>query len=246
MYYSEDGFFHVISEPFVPLEEKEDIFLAVLHYIFSQKTIKKLLVEDWTFDLKRRIEAKLPALSLVARRGATFVWPVLQLSDFDEHLRGRKWKRMRYIKNIFFKKPQLSVKDASEVDKSCLKQLVQLWKSQKRSGERVYDYQYINAIERQFIGCDIKKVVLLDGKPVALTAGWRIANSGGYYSFLDIHNYNCQYAGEFANLIVLLELKQKQFSFIDFGGSDKRLFAYKMKFHPSNSYKTSSFYIARK
>lgn len=243
--YTNQKIAQIITGPIAPAKFQRELFLATAPILFKRWHIKKLLIEDCSIELRKEILKYLPSLRLRARSPAILLWPVLDLVKWSEKCEGKKWKGIRYARNLFLKNPDIKIKDAKLIKKDKLYALIKKWRTSKK-GERVYYRQYDRAVKKGFLGCDLQKAILIKERPIALTAGWRIPNSKGYYHFISIHDYDYEYLGEFANFVALSELKQREFSFIDFGGSEKGLLAFKMKFHPTGIYKTYSFYVAPK
>ena len=172
--------------------------------------------------------------------------PVINLEKFDADLSGGDFKGMRYAKNRFYKNHEIEIKDATEVSRDLLLNLLSVWSKHRTAQDTVWAPDYVKFIENKFSGCDIKRALFIDGTLRGLSAGWRIPNSEGYYIYLDIHDYSDEYLGEFVSLDHILEAKKMGFKSLDFGGSDKPLLNFKIKFHPEYIYKTYNFSITDK
>lgn len=255
LFHCKNGVCLTIPEPIAPQKEKLKIFLKTLECLFGPHTaptpnfgvgVKKIKIEDCTVDFRKEILKNLPASLRAIEYSASALWPVFDLKTFDEDLKGKKWKRFRYVRNLFLKTPQLKIVDPGKVGKALLKKLVLQWKGQRKIKERVDLQQYLKTIDNNFLGCDLKKIILINEKPAAIAAGWKIPNNSSFYIFMDIHDYNFPYLGEFSILNHFLEVKKRKYQYIDFGGSDDGSLAYKKKFFPTSIYKTYDFSIVRK
>ncbi len=240
----------VFSEIIAPKEKQLDYFSEFLDYVFSNGT-KKVLVEfeiDFRKALLKKIkeEKKYRACSL----RYSLIWPVFDMSKWDGHLmQGKEWKDMRYYWNKFFREHKVEFKTADQVDKNEMKSLVIEWKKQRTSGDRAYCEYYLNAIKNDFEGYDANRIIIVDGKVCAITAGFKVpgtlSDKNYYYSSIGIYNREFDRLGEIANMDDLIELKKKNYSFVDFGGGEKKLTEFKNKFKPTYHYKTHVFSIVK-
>lgn len=238
-------FINIIDEPLTPLGQKTFILTKTLNWLYSLSDIKKILIEDCSLETRKIIANNIKFPWKIQKPNILW-WPILDLVEFDENLSGQKWKRLRYVRNIFNKMKDISLVEAINFPKERLISLVHYWRQNRKVKERVYWHQYVQAIDDNFRGIDITKVVLRGQDPVAMIAGWKIPNSKGFYLFLNIHDYSIENIGEYANLNLLREVKNLGFDYINFGGADKKSLIFKLKFQPNKIYKTYSFYISKK
>jgi len=157
------------------------------------------------------------------------------MSDWDPKLKGSKYKKIRNIKNGFYKRHGVHVKNAKDVPKEKLHKVLDRWIKKRSFTESIDESYYQNIINSGFKGIKHAKVLYVDGEPAAINAGWKIPNSKNYYSAVGILDYSHEGLGEIANIDDLTRLKKEGYNFVDFGGSDKVLLRFKRKFKPSSS-----------
>ena len=97
-----------------------------------------------------------------------------------------------------------------------------------------------------FVWSDYAKAYFIDGKLRALTAGYRVPNSETFYPVININDYSIPTIGEFVAINDFSNIKKLGYKQFNFGGSDKRLLAFKKKFKPKKIYKTHFFSIIKK
>jgi hypothetical protein len=157
-------------------------------------------------------------------------------------MQGKDWKDIRYYWHKYFRDHKVEFKDAHEVDKTVLKELVLRWKKQ-RTGKRVTFYKYyLNAIENGFEGFSTR-IMIVDGNVAAITAGFKVPNKNYYYSAIGIYSRDIERTGEISNMDDLMQLKKKGYEYVDFGGGEEELTQFKKKFKPDSYYKTYIFSI---
>jgi hypothetical protein len=229
-------------------EERWKLLEKVLKYLLLRKRAKKVVLEvDERFC--REIIEHLSESKKLKALGTNYIlyWPVFHMELFDHTLKGKKWKKMRNIRNRFKKCHHIRIVDAKSVPKEKLELVVSQWMRKRRRRDSVSEEYYLNAIRTRFGGFDSAKVMYVDGEPCAITAGWEVANGEKhYYSAIGILNYAHQGLGEFANLMDLMLLKKKGYRVVDFGGSGFSLLNFKNKFRPHSMYKTYVFSVIRK
>ncbi|MFW9879930.1 MAG: phosphatidylglycerol lysyltransferase domain-containing protein, partial [Candidatus Thorarchaeota archaeon] len=173
-------------------------------------------------------------------------WPLYKMSKFDAQLKGKEWKKIRNIRNRFYRQHKAKVVDSKKVSKEELKKILYAWLKRRNAHDRVEKHYFVNLIENKLKGTEMAKTLIVDNKPCSITAGWRIPNSNNYYSHIGILDYSCEGLGEVTNTEDLKLLKRKNYDYVDFGGSDKVLLYFKKKFKPERIYKTYIFSIVRK
>ena len=230
-----------------PKEERFKILIKFLDYTLKRKKGKKLFVEV-NEDFRKEILKKLKNLKSYRACSSPFIlyWPLYNMSKFDAELGGKEWKKLRNIKNRFYKQHKVKIIDAEKIPKEELKKILDVWLKRRNAHDRVEKHYYVNLIENNLKGVDMAKILIVDGKPCSITAGWKIPNSNNYYSSIGILDYSYEGLGEVANIEDLKELKRKNYDYVDFGGSDKVLLYFKKKFKPEKIYKTYIFSIVRK
>jgi len=159
---------------------------------------------------------------------------------------GKGWKKLRNTKNSFYKEHKVEVLKHQDVDKEELKRIVAEWKERRGGDDFANSRQYLNIINNSFKGFDEVRILAVDGKPRAITGGWKVPNSEQYYSSLGLYDYSIERLGEIANLDDLTYLKSRGYKIVNFGGSGEELLEFKKKFRPASSYRTYIFSLMRK
>lgn len=230
-----------------PEEERFDILTGLLDHILKQNKVRKFCVEvDENF--RREILKKLKNSSMYRPCSSPFIlyWPLYNMSNFNSKLKGKEWKKLRNVRNRFYKQHKVKVVDANKIPKEELKRIVDSWMKRRNAHDRVERHYYTNLIDNNLKGLDTAKTLIVDGKPCSITAGWKIPNSNNYYSSIGTFNYSYEGLGEVTNIEDLKQLKKKGYEYADFGGSDKVLLYFKKKFRPEKIYKTYLFSIVKK
>jgi hypothetical protein len=242
-YYAKTSSYRIFSPILADASNRLNCLIKFLEYAFANN-VKKVEVEaesEFREEILKYIKSdkryKARAVNTI------FTWPVFKMNEWNGDLMQRKdWKDIRYYWNKYFREHKVEFKDASEIDKDILKGLVLKWKEQ-RTGKRVTFYKYyLNIIENGFKGFNTR-IMIVDGNVAAMTAGFKVPNKNYYYSAIGIYSRDIDRTGEVANMDDLIELKKKGYEFVDFGGGEKELTDFKMKFKPTYTYKTYMFNI---
>jgi len=242
---------NIFSEILAPEDERIGILVSFLDYAFTKHPLSSSLKKVWCeFGSKTRKELlkylKNNPYYKVNKICYTLEWPLFDLTVWNgEQMNGKEWKDMRYYWNKYFREHKVEFKTVNQVSKEELKQLVLDWKKQRTTGDRTFYQYYIHAIEHDFFGYDNHRIMVVDGRAVAITAGYNVFD-GYYYSSIGVYTRDIDRTGEISNMDDLMQLKQKNYKLVDFGGGEKSLTAFKSKFRPTNSYKTHMFSIVRK
>jgi len=229
-----------------PKDERLDLLLEVANYILKKQKAKKFVVEV-SEDLRKEILYKLKVRNSfrACKNTNILYWPMYNMDLWDPKLRGSKWKKLRNIRNRFYRKNEVSVKNSKDVPKEEINKILLSWLKRRNDNDRVDKSYYFNLIDNNFKGLDMTKTMYVNGKPCTITAGWKIPNSNNYYSSIGILDYSYPGLGEVANIDDLNRLKRKGYDYVDFGGSDKVLLSFKKKFRPEKIYRTYIFSIVR-
>ncbi len=240
-------YWNTISEVLAPEHKRLELILEFLNCAFKKNTIKHVEVEfddDFRAQLFEDTSFK---KNFRTKHGRTLWWPVFDMKKWDgDKLEGKIWKKMRNIKNRLYRNHKIEFKGAQDFPKSQLKRLIKDWAVGRVGNDKADPASYYNNIDNDFKGFDSVKVMTLDDKPCAISAGWKIVNSNDFYSCLGLLDYKHPGIGEISNLDDLISLKKKKFRFVDFGGSDLPLLEFKKKFHPHKIYKTHQFFIYKR
>lgn len=240
-----DKEWYMLSEVLAPEHQRLKFFFKFIDYALSNKKHRKVVVEV-TKDFRKQIidnidNSKYKICSL----NYSLDWPVFQMKKWDCKLKGKNFKKLRNIKNRFYRLYNIKTVDSKKIEKRKLKKIVDGWIKNRKAEDEVEQEEYYNMIDNGFKGFDVARTIIINKKPCTITAGWNIPNSKNYYSAIGIFNYQHPGIGELANIDDLITLKKKKYEFVDFGGSDKVLFNFKKKFGPHGSYKTYIFSIIR-
>ncbi len=229
-----------------PGDKRSDLLLETADYVLKKKKGKKFAVEV-SEGLRKEILGKLH-MNVLRACSCNYVlyWPLYNMDLWDYELKGSKWKKLRNIKNRFLRKNAVKVVDSIKVPKEELKEIVAKWLAKRQKNDKVDKDYYYKLIENNFKGTDMAKTLYVNGKPCTITAGWKIPNTKNYYSSIGILDYSYPDLGEIANIDDLDRLKKEGYEYVDFGGSEKMLLSFKMKFRPEKIYKTYIFSIVRR
>jgi hypothetical protein len=228
-----------------PENERLDLLLKVADHVLRKEKSKKFVVEV-SEGLRKQILDKFRIKNgFRACSADVLYWPMYNMNSWDRRLKGNKWKKLRNIKNRFYRNNKVKVVDSIEVPKQQLKEIVSDWLKKRNDTDRVEKSYYFNLIDNGFKGMDMAKTMNVNGKPCTITAGWKIPNTRNFYSSIGILDYSNPGLGEAANLEDLDRLKKEGYDYVDFGGSDKVLLSFKMKFRPEKIYKTYIFSVVR-
>ena len=174
-----------------PVQKRITILSQVIRKMLSQKSAKKVVVEvnegtrkgilGWVKESKRY-----RALS------TNFIlhWPIFDMALFDVNLPGRKWKKMRNIRNRFLRQHSVRMVESKNVPKAQLDGIVSTWLRKRKHSDTVEKEYYHNIIANGFRGFRFAKTLYVDGEPCTITAGWDVPNGKKhYYSAIGILNY---------------------------------------------------------
>jgi len=230
-----------------PAEESVDLLLEFCRYCLEEKSGRKLIMEidDKIFKgLKGRIRNmslnfKILNVNLVR------YWPIIDLKLWNQDLKGKRWRKLRKMKNKFFKNNEINIIPSAELPKTALKKVVFDWKENRKGRDRIDEFLYTNFIENDFSGIDYAMSICVGNVPYSISAGWKIPNTNSFYLSIMLHNYKIKGLGEAMYLESLNDLKNMRFDSVDLGGSDMDLLLFKQKFHPSHNYKTFEFSVKK-
>lgn len=230
-----------------PAEENVDLLLQFSCYCLEEKASKKVTMEidDSIFKILKH-EIKNRALNFrILNVNMVRYWPIINLSTWNHELNGKKWRKLRKMKNKFFKNNNINTIPCAELPKDALKKTVFDWKQNRKGRDRVDYFLYTNIIDSDFSGIDYAMSLCIGNEPYSISAGWRIPNTNSFYLSTMLHNYKISGLGEVMYLESLNHLKEMGLDSVDLGGSDNDLILFKEKFKPSYIYKTYEFSLVR-
>lgn len=229
-----------------PPKERYQLFYKMMDYAFDKYKIDKVCVEvnkDFRKEIKKKI--KNDNKYYACKYYEILYWPMYNLKKFDPKLAGKKYKKLRNIRNRFYDAHKVKILNSKKLSKKRLLNILDSWLSKRNANDRVDKYYYENMINENFKGIDHARTIVVDGIPSSITAGWKVPNTNNYYSHIGILDYSVKGLGEVANIHDLQLLKKKGYDHADFGGSDKVLLYFKKKFKPESIYKTYIFSIMK-
>lgn len=248
IHYAKENVWYFETEPLAPKEHRLDIIKQCMEFVFSIPETKKIFIETSPEIRRALIKFSKEAGKYSVRPPRwSYYCPVYDLKAWDPELKGGDWKKLRNIINAFKKDKNVEVVDARTVDKEKLKQVIRDWeKNRVRKHDEIENLHHYNSVDDGFKNYLIARAVLVNGEPCSITAGWPVPNSKMYYSSLGITNFKHEGLGEFCNVDDLSAIKAAGFEFAHFGGSDKRLLQFKLKFKPCKIVKEYLYYVVRK
>ena len=242
------GIWEFIGEVLAPEEKRLRLFWDFLDFVLLNKKDKKaftFIPERFYNEINDRI--KTSGGYKIVNDPIIYTTPVFNLKKWDEGLKGSEWKKLRNIRNQFFKLHDAEIIPCKELEKEKLLEVANQWRKNRPKAEmNYYTDMYLNFVKNGFEGCDIARSVVVDGNPCTITAGWSIPNTKNYYSAIGLYNYSYPGLGEIANIDDLTQIKEKKIEFADFGDSTESLLQFKRKFRPESFYRTYWFHIKRK
>lgn len=242
--YQKDQIWRLLSDPICPEDEKVAIITEALDFIFKKQKAKKVIMEDITKDVRKKIASIAKEKKLIVRKpSCKLFWPVVDLKNFSEDLPGKPWKWLRKARNTFFKENKVVFKNINEVSKQDLKDLMVRWKKNRKDNDQVHFVQYTNFIDNHFEGFDLVRIMEVNGNICSISGGWKIPNTKSYYSYFGIHDYSVRDLGEVAYLDEFIEAKKIGIETFDLGGMERQHLGFKLKFHPASFYETDTFTI---
>lgn len=236
----------IFSSPVAPAKRRVAIILEYLDSIFQSDDIRKINfeLED---ELYKNLKKALPKSLKSGRINCTLTWPIYKLEMFDPSLSGHSWKTLRKTKNRFYNKFSVSISDAKTYKNTEeLHSLMERWRKKRTGHDRTLHSPYHNFIDKNFMGADEARVLIVDGKACGINAGWIIKNSAQFYGALGIHDYSLPGLGDVLYLEDLTYLKTHGYKEANMGGGEKTLTEFKNKFHPQSSYKTHYFSVIKR
>jgi hypothetical protein len=238
---------YMLREVLAPEEKKVEIFLEFAGYVLDELGMERLQIEVED-DFRNELLHKLEDTGLKACSVNYYLdWPLFDMERWDgDVMPGKEWKKLRNIKNKFYREHKVEVLKTGDVARNELKRIILEWREKRGGGDFANSQQYLNIIDNDFDGFDEARVLVVDARPRAITGGWKVPNSDGYYSSLGVFDYSVERLGEIANLDDLCYLKSRGYKVVNFGGSGDELLIFKKKFMPASSYRTFVFSVMKK
>lgn len=238
---------YAVREVLAPKEKKTELLLEFTNYILNELNMDRLEIE-LEDQSRNELLQKLNSSGLRACPVNYHLdWPLFDMQKWDgDKMEGKDWKKLRNIRNKFYREHKVETQTSDKFTKEELKQIVKEWREKRNAEDFAYKHEYLNAVDSDFAGFDEVRILVVDGKPRAITGGWKVPNSEHYYSSFGVFDYSIDRLGEIANLDDLNHLKEKGYNMVNFGGSDEDLLNFKKKFKPNLQYRTYTFSIKKK
>jgi len=237
---------HLFTEILAPKKKRTELFKRFLEQAYREGASK--VTVEVTEPFRKNILALVSKSKIyyVPKYNWILYWPLYNMKTWDHTLSGKSWKKIRNAINSLYKKHEINILPASEFQKKQLRKIINMWVASRNDSDKVDTQYYHNVVENNFKGFDMTRVIAVDNEPCAITAGWEIPNSNNYYSSLGLLDYSIPGLGELANIDDLRTLKERGYSYVDFGGSYDKLLEFKKKYKPESFYKTYVFSVLRK
>lgn len=259
----DDNSYQIISEIMAPVNERCELALLFVNYVFKNADTKKVFVE-FPLSLRKELlkaisnENKLSKPQSNSEKSNIVIGnilhhlytPIIELSQWDTELVGSDFSKLRKAKNRFFRNFKVELLKGDEilsVPVSDFEKLVGDWKKNRKCNDTAYYEDYLNFFRNKFNGSACHIALKLNGVLCAVAAAWSVPNTDNecvYYA-INLHNYTVSELGDFLTVLFLDELKLRGFKYLDFGSSDEKLLAYKKKFKPVSQYEVVCFYIRK-
>ncbi len=244
-YNKKSNLWRVTNGVFANKKERLSILLNFLDWAFNEKKSRKVFAE-FSEDFKSEIFNKFKN-SYKLNVSYFLEWPIYNLNEFDEKLGGKRWKKLRNIRNRFYNNYKVEVKNPKNINRNELKNVLLSWTKKRYPRDRIDARYYLNIIENKFEGFGVLRAISLNGEACSFSGGWMVPNSNIFYYAVGIFNYKYKDFGDFVNLDDLLYAKKLGHTYVDFGGcSDRASIMFKRKFNPIKIYKTYFFSISPK
>lgn len=150
-------------------------------------------------------------------------WPVLEMAKYDPSLRGGHFKEIRNARNKFYKERKVKVLKTSELSREDLLKIIDDWTSEvtRKQKEDVYDLKYRLIIKNNFRGFSTARVMVVDGRPVGLNAGYDVPNHPGRFAgVIGLHDYSVKDLGAVLYLEDLDWIKNTGYKELDMQGTE--------------------------
>ncbi|MBI2134394.1 hypothetical protein HYU09_00240 [Candidatus Woesearchaeota archaeon] len=230
MCFNRAGTWEMLPGILAPEEKKPEVLEKFLDYLFADSNTRKIFVavpKEHRDKIKNIRKYKIP------EHCRTFYFPVYNLKDWDAAIPGKKWKKLRNLRNNLYSSHKVEFVPCGDTDQVELRKILHSWKKNRNSADSLWQEQfYDNILESNFEGIENARSLLVDGIPCTISGGWKIPGSNDYYSALGLLNYKFDGIGEAAVMEEFSLLRKKGYGHVNFGQSDKSLLDFKKKFYP--------------
>ena len=224
------GIWEMLPGILAPEEKRFEILQKFMYHLLEKEDVKKIFVvvpREYRQKIETARKYKIP------RHYKTFYLPVYNLKDWDTALPGKKWKKLRNIKNKLYSDHKVEFVPCANIGKEALREILYSWKKRRNAADSLWQpHFYDNILENDFGGIENARSLVVDGIPCTITGGWKIPRSNGYYSALGLLNYKFEGIGEVGIIEEFNLLREKGYEHVNFGQSDRSLLEFKKKFYP--------------
>ncbi|MBI2208916.1 hypothetical protein HYU50_05475 [Candidatus Woesearchaeota archaeon] len=224
------GIWEMLPGILAPEEKRLWVLEKFLDCLFAEENPKKVFVQD-SVEYRKKIKTmkkyKIPEYS------RKFYLPVYNLRDWDRAMPGKKWKKLRNLRNKLYSEHKAEFVPCRNIGKQKLREILHSWKKRRNAADSLWQEQfYDNVLENNFEGIENARSLVVDGIPCTISGGWKIPKSSSYYSALGLLNYKFEGIGEVGVIEEFNLLKGKGYEHVNLGQSDKSLLDFKKKFYP--------------
>ena len=245
-YDKKDSAYYVDFDPMGQPEHRVELLVEYITWIFSNTAAAKIWFQ-LEMPIRKALRKALPPAYACQRIYFTITWPVYNMEKFDPALPGGHYKTIRKEMHRFYNQHQVNVLAAKTFeDRKSLHAIVDNWKKNRLHHDRARLGVYHAMIDGNFEGADEARVLVVDGKPVGINAGWMIPNSDRFYGGVGIHDYSIEDLGTMLYLEDMVWLKNRGYREVDMGGSETAALPFKKKFLPDSFYKSAIFSVVKR
>jgi len=225
-------------------KEKLDMLKKFLDHLLNNEKTKKVFVmlsEDHREKLIKENRYKIPKFC------RTYYSPVYSVKKWDNEMRGKKWKKLRNLRNKLSSQHKVEFIPCKDLNKKDILRIYAEWRKRRKGTDKLWQPQfYENAIKNDFEGIENTRSLVVDGIPCTISGGWKIPNSNNYYSAIGLLNYRFPDLGEVAIINEFNLLQEKDYDNVNFGQSEKTLLDFKKKFYPEKIEREIFFSVSKR
>jgi len=230
-----------------PLSQPSDAAQKI--YEFCGEALKEV-EKVWCDDVSEKIHPELKKKGDIKLNEIYYSlqWPVLNMAKYDPSLPGGHFKEMRNARNKFYRERDVQIINATDRDKNDLHKIVDSWTKEviRRGRGDIYDLKYHKTIDNNFRGFSSARILIVDGKPVGINAGYEVINNKKRFAgVVGLHDYSIPDLGTILWLEDLEWVKSNGYKEFDMQGSEDEGLKFKLSFGASVERKTDTFSITK-
>ena len=172
------GIWEMLPGVLAPEEKRFEILQKFMYHLLEKEDVKKIFVvvpREYRQKIETARKYKIP------RHYKTFYLPVYNLKDWDTAMPGKKWKKLRNIKNKLYSDHKVEFVPCTNIGKEALKEILYSWKKRRNAADSLWQpHFYDNVLENNFEGIENARSLVVDGIPCTITGGWKIPRSNGF------------------------------------------------------------------